>query len=72
MRMMREARAAAIRAGSGARPRVFLRDFGRTSHQTRSSETLQGKKGGAKMSLVRRIESSTEQANPHAGRMRRQ
>ena len=35
-------------------------------------ETLQGKKGGAKMSLVRRIESSAEQANPHAGRMRRQ
>ncbi len=35
-------------------------------------ESLQGKKGGAKMSLVRRIESSTEQPNPHAGRMRRQ
>ena len=35
-------------------------------------ETLQGKKGGAEMSLVRRVESSAEQADPHAGRMRRQ
>jgi hypothetical protein len=35
-------------------------------------ETLQGKKGGPEMSLVRRVESSAEQADPHAGRMRRQ
>jgi hypothetical protein len=35
-------------------------------------EALQGKKCCAEMSLVRRVESSTKQANPHAGRMRRQ
>ena len=35
-------------------------------------ETFQGKKGGPEMSLVRRVESSTKQADPHAGRMRRQ
>ena len=35
-------------------------------------EAFQGKKRCAEMSLVRRVESSTKQADPHAGRMRRQ
>ena len=35
-------------------------------------EALQGKKCCTEMSQVRRVESSTEQADPHAGRMRRQ
>lgn len=35
-------------------------------------ETLQGKKCCAEMRQVRRVESSTKQADPHAGRMRRQ
>jgi len=35
-------------------------------------ETLQGKKRRAEMSLVRRVESSAKQTDPHAGRMWRQ
>jgi hypothetical protein len=35
-------------------------------------EASQGQESGAEVRLVRRVKSSAEQADPHAGRMRRQ
>ena len=63
-----------MRSASGPRPLVFLSGLpGVTSHHTRSSlSRLSASSAGAEMGLVRRIEGSAEQADPHAGRMRRE
>ena len=66
------ARAAAIRLASGARPlRILQWIAGR--HQppdTVELEALEREQSCREMGLMRRIEGSAEQADPHAGRVR--
>ena len=67
------ARAAAMRSPSGREPLVFFSGLpGVTSHQTRSSlSRFIAEQAGVEMGAVRRIESAAEQADAHAGRVRR-
>ena len=62
-----------MRCCSGASPLVFLSGLpGR--HQPPDAvelEPLQRQQAGGEMRLVRRIEGSAEQADPHAGRVGR-
>jgi hypothetical protein len=51
--------------------RIFERVAGRDQPpDTIELETLEREQSRRKVGLMRRIESSTEQADPHAGRMR--
>ena len=73
-RMTRKCARGGDTLGNGARSlRIFERIAGRDQPpDTIKLETLEREQSRTKMGLMRRIEGSAEQADPHAGRMRGQ